>query len=280
MGRTFKRHGDAIRGHLTPVEEELLRSAREQLRAALAADDPADPVVQRLFPSAVLGDPDADQEVRRLLKGELVGVRLAGLDAVVEILDRGTHHRHGLRIELRDDEPLLLLGVVNDLRLAIGARLGIEELDRDAIDLDDPVAYRLAVMDHLAWWQEELLAIVDPAAVAWTRHADPQDLEPEPFDPSAFTVPPAHPPHDEPGVPAADADAPAPDADGPAADADGPAPDGPAADADRPAADADAPAPDADAPAPDADGPAADADGPAPDAGEHDGPSDPDLPER
>lgn len=196
MGRTFKRHGEAIRGHLTPVEEELLRSARDQLRAALTSDDPSDPVVQRLFPSAVLGDATADQELRGLLRDELLGVRLAGLDAVVELLDRGSHHRHGLRIELRDDEPLLLLGVLNDLRLAIGARLGIEQLDRAAVDPDDPIAYRLAVMDHLAWWQEELLAIVDPAAVAWARHADPADLEPEPFDPSSFTDP-DEPPGDD-----------------------------------------------------------------------------------
>jgi hypothetical protein len=198
MGRTFKRHGDAIRAHLTPVEEELLRSARAQLRAALAADDTDDPVVQRLFPSAVLGDADADRELRHLLKDELVTVRLAGLDALVELLDRGTHHRHGLRIELRDDEPLLVLGVLNDLRLAIGARLGIEELDRDRIDPDDPVAYRLAVMDHLAWWQEELLAIVDPVAVAWTRHADPTELEPEEPDLDELTGPPHGPPDDEP----------------------------------------------------------------------------------
>jgi hypothetical protein len=183
MGRTFKRHGDTIRATFTPVEERLLRSAREQLRAALEVHHEADPVIERLFPTAVLGDPDADREVRALLSGELLGVRLAGLDALVAILDRGTSHRHGLRVELRDDEPLLVLGVLNDLRLAIGARVGIERLDRDQLDPEDPVAYRLAVIDHLAWWQEELLAIIDPAAVAWTRHADPADLEPDELDP-------------------------------------------------------------------------------------------------
>jgi hypothetical protein len=183
MGRTFKRHGEAIRANLTPVEERLLRSAREQLRDALTADDPADPVIERLYPSTVLGDAEADDELRGLLKDDLLTVRLAGLDALVAILDRGTEHRHGLRVELRDDEPSLFLGVVNDLRLAIGARLGIERLDRDAIDPEDPVAYRIAVMDHLAWWQEELLAIMDPEAVAWTRHADLADLEPEDLDP-------------------------------------------------------------------------------------------------
>jgi hypothetical protein len=183
MGRTFKRHGETIRASFTPVEERLLRSAREQLRDALTQDDPADPVIERLYPSTVLGDTEADHELRGLLKDDLLTVRLAGLDALVEVLDRGTHHRHGLRVELRDDEPLLVLGVINDLRLAIGARLGIERIDRDAIDPEDPVAYRIAVMDHLAWWQEELLAIIDPMAVAWSRTADLAELAPDELDP-------------------------------------------------------------------------------------------------
>lgn len=184
MGRTFKRHGQAIRANLTEVEERLLRSARDQLREALSDDDPADPVIERLYPSTVLGDAEADQELRGLLKDDLLSVRLAGLDALVAILDRGTHHRHGVRVELRDDEPMLFLGVLNDLRLAIGARLGIERLDRDAIDPEDPLAYRIAVMDHLAWWQEELLAILDPEAVAWMRTAELADLEPDELDPA------------------------------------------------------------------------------------------------
>jgi hypothetical protein len=194
MGRTFKRHGDAIRANLTEVEERLLRSARDQLREALTADDPTDPVIERLYPSTVLGDAEADHELRGLLKDDLLTVRLAGLDALVAVLDRGTHHRHGLRVELRDDEPLLVLGVLNDLRLAIGARLGIERIERDAIDPDDPLAYRIAVMDHLAWWQEELLAIIDPAAVAWMRTADLADLEPEELDPDDAAAPPTAPP--------------------------------------------------------------------------------------
>jgi hypothetical protein len=45
------------------------------------------------------------------------------------------------------------------------------------VDPHSPVAYRLAVMDHLGGWQELLLAIVDPPSV---RHQpfDPDDLTP------------------------------------------------------------------------------------------------------
>ena len=175
-GRTFSRHGDAIRASFEAVEVELLRSTREQLREALVRRDPDDPVVQRLFPTAVLGDPEANTELRALLADDLLEGRLAGLDALVELLDRGTVHRGKLRVELVDDEPFLVLGVLNDLRLAIGARIDIESLDRDAVDADDPMAYRLAVMDHLAWLQEQLLAIVDPPSVRYATETDPEDL--------------------------------------------------------------------------------------------------------
>ena len=57
-----------------------------------------------------------------------------------------------------------MLGVLNDLRLAIGAQVGIESLERDRLDPDDPVTYRVAVMDHLGWLQEQLLHVLDPSS--------------------------------------------------------------------------------------------------------------------
>jgi hypothetical protein len=174
--RPFRRHGDAIRMHLEPIEVELLRSTRDGLLAALEGGDPTDPIVQRLFPAAVVGDDEADDELRRLLHDDLLTARLEGLEALVALLDRGQPHRGGIRVELTDDEPLLVLGVLNDLRLAIGARLGIEDLDRATIAEDDPMAYRLAVMDHLAGLQEQLLSIVDPPSVSVHRDLSPEDL--------------------------------------------------------------------------------------------------------
>jgi hypothetical protein len=174
--RTFRRHGERIRMQLEPIEAELLRTTRDGVRAALAGGDATDPIVARLFPRALDGDPEADEELRRLLHDDLLASRLAGLDALVEVLDRATTHRGHLRVDLVDDEPLLVLGVLNDLRLAIGARIGIEDLDRDAIDDEDPVSYRLAVMDHLAGMQEQLLAILDPPSVSVHRDLRPEDL--------------------------------------------------------------------------------------------------------
>jgi hypothetical protein len=166
VSRSFRRHGDAIRMQLQPVEVDLLRSTREALHRALYAGDPDDPIIRRLFPATVSGDEEADEELRSMIHSGLLEARLEGLDALVALLDRGTHHRGNvLRVDLVEDEPVLVLGVLNDLRLAIGARLGIEELDRETLAKDEETTYRLAVMDHLAWLQEQLLAVLDPPSV-------------------------------------------------------------------------------------------------------------------
>jgi hypothetical protein len=162
----FRRHGDAIRMELETYEVQLLRDLRDGLREALTRGAPSDPVVARLFSRTVAGDDDADSELRRLIHEDLLTGKLAGLDALVSLLDGGRRRGDRLRVELRDDGPGLVLGVLNDLRLAIGARVGLEHLDRDTVDPDSPTATSLAVMDHLAWLQEQLLAIVDPASVS------------------------------------------------------------------------------------------------------------------
>lgn len=161
MSATFARHGDRVRMQLRPAEVELLGRLAGELRTALESPELSDPVHSRLFPPAVLGDREADREVRDLLADALLADRLAGLAAVLELLQRGRRSRGRLVVELDEDEPLLVLGVLNDLRLAIGARIDIEAIDRERVGEDDPVAYPIAVMDHLGWWQEQLLAILD-----------------------------------------------------------------------------------------------------------------------
>lgn len=147
---------------LSRGEYELLTSLREQLQEALRVPDPADPAMTRLFPAPVLGDPAAELEARDAIVDELLERRLDALEELESILRRGSSHRGSWRVQLSDEEPMVVLGVLNDCRLAIGARIDVEALDRDALDRDDPIAYRLAVMDHLGWWQEQLLAVLEP----------------------------------------------------------------------------------------------------------------------
>lgn len=174
MTRRVERRGERVRLHLEPVEVGLLRDLHDGLRSSLEEGDPSDPALRRLFPAAVTGDEEADAETRRLLHDELLAERLRGLEALIGLLDRGRPVRGGrIRLELEEDEPSLLLGVLNAIRLAIGARIGVEELDRAALDPGSDTAYRVAVMDHLGALQEQLLAAIDPEAV---RVYDEEDL--------------------------------------------------------------------------------------------------------
>lgn len=166
------RHGDGVRLRLEPWELRLLRRLRDGLVAVLRDNDRDDPVVARLFPRAVEDDDEADEELRALIGAELLTSRLEGLEALLEVLERGREVDGRLQIDLVEDEPSLVLGVLNDLRLALGARLGIEDLDTGSVAEDDAAAPTLAVMSHLAWLQEQLLAILDPAALSFYDDLD------------------------------------------------------------------------------------------------------------
>lgn len=173
MTRRFKAHGDGVRMQLESFEVALLRELQEGLEASLRGGDPQDPVLRRLFPSAVAGDRDADDELRGMIHDDLFRQRLDGLERLLELLDRGTTRGRTLRVDLVDEEPLVVLGVLNDLRLAIGARLDLDALDRERLEPEDPEAYRVAVMDHFAWLQEQLLAVVDPSSTTVYEEGDP-----------------------------------------------------------------------------------------------------------
>ncbi len=161
MSRTFARHRDTIRMTLRTEEAALLERLAGEMRTSLERSDPDDPVHSRLFPPAVLGDPAAEEEVRDLLADALLAERLEGLESVLGVVSRARRHRGRLVVDLSEEEPLLLLQVLNDIRLAIGARIDIEAVDREQVGPEDALAYPLAVMDHLGWWQEQLVLLLD-----------------------------------------------------------------------------------------------------------------------
>ncbi len=150
---------------LEDFELELLRSLPEGVRALLVDEDVDDPAYRRLFPTCVPGDDDTDAEVRRLIHDDVLSERLEGLDEIAGILDRAEPHRGRHRVDLDEEEAGLFLGVLNDVRLTLGARIGMDHLNRNDVGPDHPAAATVAVMDHLAWMQEAILQIVDPPSV-------------------------------------------------------------------------------------------------------------------
>jgi hypothetical protein len=151
VAATFRRVGrDRVRVRLGQDEVTVLRGLPEQLRAVLteAADDP---VNRRLFPPAYLEPDDAerDAEYRRLMHDDLVQAKLANLEVVNGTLARGTPTMRRWTVDLTVEEATAWLGVLNDLRLALGVRLEITEDFDGQVDDADPRAPAMHLLSYL-----------------------------------------------------------------------------------------------------------------------------------
>jgi hypothetical protein len=156
---SFKRvGGDRVRVRLAHDEVAVLRGLPDQLRTVLGEDED-EPVNRRLFPPAYLdvADIERDVEYRRLMHDDLVREKLANLDLVTGSLERGSSSVRRWTVELTDEEAAAWLGVLNDLRLALGVRLDItEDYDGD-VDDTDPRAPAFRLLSYLGWLEEQLL---------------------------------------------------------------------------------------------------------------------------
>jgi hypothetical protein len=159
LAGSFKRLGqDRVRVRLAHDEVAVLRGLPDQLRTVLAERDD-EPVNQRLFPPAYLDveDVERDAEYRRLMRDDLVKEKLANLDLVITTLARGSASVRRWTVELTDEEATAWLGVLNDIRLALGVRLDITEDFDGYIDDTDPRAPALRLLSYLGWLEEQLL---------------------------------------------------------------------------------------------------------------------------
>jgi hypothetical protein len=159
LSPTIKRIGrDRFRVRLGAEEIAVLRGLPDQLRSVLARRE-ADPVLERLFPPAYLEPEDAerDTDYRRLVHDDLLKEKLANLEVVTSTLARGSTSVRRWTVDLSEDEAMAWLGVLNDLRLALGVRLGItEDFDGD-VDESDPRAPGLHLLSYLGWLEEHLV---------------------------------------------------------------------------------------------------------------------------
>ncbi len=177
----FKRHGkDTYVAQFSDSEREVLLNLCEQIIELLAErtdhghDDPLaamvgitshdsppeDEVLHRLLPNAYSDDVDA-AEFRRYTESTLRGKKQAHAISI----------RMGLKsspegdIELDHDGANAWLGGLNDIRLALGVRLKIENNNYEHLELlapDDPLRGVYAVYSWLGWLQETLLdALMD-----------------------------------------------------------------------------------------------------------------------
>ena len=107
---------------LTDPEDSELAALEAMVHAPGADSPPEDPVLARLLPDGYRDDPESAGEFRKYTEPAL---RSAKYQAAQEMLD--TLPEEGGRIQLTQDQALAWLKALNDVRLALGVRLGVTE---------------------------------------------------------------------------------------------------------------------------------------------------------
>src|SRR3984957_464707 len=168
--------GGGVRAALAPAEASLLRSLVGQIIALIAPDGPApgpsgdlvdwdivteqpetpdDPVLARLLPDGYRDDPEAAGEFRKYTES---GLRSVQQEAAQEMLD--TLPEGGGKVQLTHDQAHAWLKALNDVRLALGVRLGAtEEFEEQwgRLAADDPQWASYEVYAWLGAVQESLV---------------------------------------------------------------------------------------------------------------------------
>jgi hypothetical protein len=186
----FHRHrrSKLIIANFSGFEADLLRSLAGQLvellrnEAAVPRDDvdpfealmdfsgptqePEDPVLARLFPTAYPDDEEAASEFRRFTEGGLRDGKAAAAIAIIDGLEEAGLPQElaedGLMIDVELDEATAesWMRSFTDLRLALATRLGVEEGDEaywHSLPEDDPRAQAHDIYEWVGYLQETLV---------------------------------------------------------------------------------------------------------------------------
>jgi hypothetical protein len=179
----FRRTSRGIEAKFSRDETALLRDLVAQVRSALetrrpmvppdAAGDPldalvaeaeladadvakpADPVLGRLLPDAYRDDESAATDFRRFTESDLVATKLANAAALLAALPSG-----GGPVRLTDADADRWLAALNDVRLALGTVLDVDEdsyAELEQLPPRDPRAAALQVYGWLGVLQETLV---------------------------------------------------------------------------------------------------------------------------
>ena len=167
--------GGGVRAVLAASEAELLRSlvgqvmdliepeaARAQdldeLEAILqadAAETPTDPVLARLLPDGYRDDPDAAGEFRKYTELSLRAAKHENAQIMLDSLPEA-----GGKLQLTQEQAQAWLKALNDVRLALGTKLGVtEDFEEqwDKLGHDDPRRTAFEVYAWLGAVQESLV---------------------------------------------------------------------------------------------------------------------------
>ena len=153
--RPFRRKGDELLARLDPAEARILALLLDQLEQLLTADaeDVAgDPVLDRLLPAGHRSDPELAADYRDLTESSL---RTGKADDLATV--RAGLPPDGGTVRLDPEEAGAWLRTSNDLRLALGTRLDIQEDTEPPEDLASEEGQQLAVYYWLTGLQGSLV---------------------------------------------------------------------------------------------------------------------------
>jgi hypothetical protein len=137
---------------------EIAPGLRDPFGAPGSGEPPADPALSRLLPDAYSDDVGAAAEYRRFTEGDLLAAKRANAGVVLAGLAEAERTGH---VRLDGETVHIWLIAINDLRLALGTRLAIEEDYEaliDQLEPDDPRLPGFALYEWLTALQETLVA--------------------------------------------------------------------------------------------------------------------------
>jgi hypothetical protein len=144
----------------------LRKVASEVVGLLTEGFDHEDPVVVRLFPSVYPEDATEAAEFRRFTEGDLKTGKIDQAGAVLAALPaEDSADAQGTEVRLDAESAEAWLRAINDVRLAMGVRLGVtdetdldEELDAElGRDITSARSFQLSVYAYLGYLQESLL---------------------------------------------------------------------------------------------------------------------------
>ena len=156
--RPFRRRGGDVVAKLDPAEAHVLGLLLDQLEQLLAADPDdvdGDPVMARLLPAGHRSDPELAADYRELTEAALRSGKTDDLAAVRASLPPG-----GGEVRLDAEQAGSWLRTTNDLRLALGERLGVTEETEPPEDAVGEEGQQLAVYYWLTALQGSLVDAV------------------------------------------------------------------------------------------------------------------------
>jgi len=142
-------------GQVGADELAAMTGMTDNPEVAADAELPDDPVLARLLPDAYSDNPEASDEFRRYTEPGLRSGKAAAARTVLATLPAS-----GGRVRLTEPEAQAWLRALNDVRLALGTRLGVtDDFDEQVADMapDDPRSPYVGVYQWLAYLQESLV---------------------------------------------------------------------------------------------------------------------------